>query len=362
MNGHRWNAPPGWPAAPEGWTQPAGWQPDPSWPTAPEGWVFWIPVTDPAGIPTPTDPSQATGPVPLPGGPVPPRQRGPLVFAKRHKVWATVIVLVAVSGVGNAASALTSNEKTEVDVTAPATADPTNSPSPQPTSPAAQQAEVKVAKYVTAKDCAVARALLVTSRDKSDALASKATAKDAYAAATNVSRYDLTADGATRETKLNDDLDKVFAAVIARAKAAGPIVESDATDDAVAGCKLAGVQSKAEDAAGDADSAVTRVVALAEEVPWYPKGYGTFLDDGIALKWVDNPNCDYLRCFQVKVVTNKYCNSLYVEVATENAAGEKIGFTNDVLTGLAPGDRGLMTLTSGQDNAQRATVTKVNCY
>lgn len=36
-----WNPPPGWPAAPEGWTMPTGWQPSPDWPPAPAGWIFW---------------------------------------------------------------------------------------------------------------------------------------------------------------------------------------------------------------------------------------------------------------------------------------------------------------------------------
>jgi hypothetical protein len=34
------NTPPGWPPVPEGWSPPAGWQPDPAWPPAPAGWDF----------------------------------------------------------------------------------------------------------------------------------------------------------------------------------------------------------------------------------------------------------------------------------------------------------------------------------
>jgi collagen type III alpha len=34
-------APPGWPAPPDGWEPVEGWQPDPSWPSAPPGWRFW---------------------------------------------------------------------------------------------------------------------------------------------------------------------------------------------------------------------------------------------------------------------------------------------------------------------------------
>lgn len=38
----RYNPPPTWPAAPEGWQPPPGWEPDPSWPPAPEGWQLWV--------------------------------------------------------------------------------------------------------------------------------------------------------------------------------------------------------------------------------------------------------------------------------------------------------------------------------
>ena len=38
----RFNPPPGWPPAPEGWAPGPGWQPDPSWPPPPPGWQLWI--------------------------------------------------------------------------------------------------------------------------------------------------------------------------------------------------------------------------------------------------------------------------------------------------------------------------------
>lgn len=48
----RFNPPPGWPPAPEGWSPPAGWAPDPSWPAPPPGWQLWIDDVAPAaGIP-----------------------------------------------------------------------------------------------------------------------------------------------------------------------------------------------------------------------------------------------------------------------------------------------------------------------
>jgi len=40
--GARFNPPPGWPSAPEGFRPNPGWQPDPSWPAVPPGWPLWI--------------------------------------------------------------------------------------------------------------------------------------------------------------------------------------------------------------------------------------------------------------------------------------------------------------------------------
>ena len=53
MSGYRFNRPPGWPPAPEGWTPPDGWKPDPSWPPVPPGWVLWLPEP-PASVERPT--------------------------------------------------------------------------------------------------------------------------------------------------------------------------------------------------------------------------------------------------------------------------------------------------------------------
>lgn len=40
--GMRYNPPPGWPPAPEGFAPEPGWQPDPSWPPPPPGWQLWV--------------------------------------------------------------------------------------------------------------------------------------------------------------------------------------------------------------------------------------------------------------------------------------------------------------------------------
>jgi hypothetical protein len=36
-----WQAPPGWPHPPAGWTPGPDWRPDPKWPPPPPGWQWW---------------------------------------------------------------------------------------------------------------------------------------------------------------------------------------------------------------------------------------------------------------------------------------------------------------------------------
>lgn len=40
--GKRFNAPPGWPPTPAGWTPPLGWTGNPAWPAPPPNWEWWI--------------------------------------------------------------------------------------------------------------------------------------------------------------------------------------------------------------------------------------------------------------------------------------------------------------------------------
>jgi hypothetical protein len=52
----RFNAPPGWPTSPPGWSPPSGWEPDRSWPPAPPAWQWWTidEPTPPGWFPDPT--------------------------------------------------------------------------------------------------------------------------------------------------------------------------------------------------------------------------------------------------------------------------------------------------------------------
>ena len=65
--GLRYNPPPGWPPAPEGFAPPPGWQPDPSWPPPPPGWQLWV-NDDQVSTPASSQQTIQAGP-PGPGSP-----------------------------------------------------------------------------------------------------------------------------------------------------------------------------------------------------------------------------------------------------------------------------------------------------
>jgi len=86
--GFRFNAPPGWPPPPPGWSPPEGWLPDPAWPVAPAGWQFWIPdPVQPADQPAAAPVSPALGPaVGHPVDLVAPTSAGPAKGAELGRV------------------------------------------------------------------------------------------------------------------------------------------------------------------------------------------------------------------------------------------------------------------------------------
>jgi hypothetical protein len=67
--GLRFNPPPGWPPAPEGFVPPPGWQPDPAWPPPPPGWVLWVPDDAPDAPESAGLPGTAGETLPLPATP-----------------------------------------------------------------------------------------------------------------------------------------------------------------------------------------------------------------------------------------------------------------------------------------------------
>jgi hypothetical protein len=117
----RYNPPPNWPPAPEGWQPPAGWQPDPSWGPAPQGWQLWL-----------NDNGTPMAPVYGSSGPAPYSELPPKKKKHRFRNFvvgvATLIIVIVVIAVaaGSSSKNNTTTADTSNPVTATTTADTSN--------------------------------------------------------------------------------------------------------------------------------------------------------------------------------------------------------------------------------------------
>lgn len=98
---------------------------------------------------------------------------------------------------------------------------------------------------------------------------------------------------------------------------------------------------------------------------WQPAGYTLAPDDpSIAFRWMASAEvkCTYSdgSCWGMEAIARDGCPvSLYVELSVEDASGAAVGFTNDLLGSVGPGQHAKLvfdTLTAGARNAHLAQV------
>jgi len=108
---------------------------------------------------------------------------------------------------------------------------------------------------------------------------------------------------------------------------------------------------------------VNRVVNLANNVPWYPKGFTEYEDGLTAWDWADR-SCSYYsgRCSHMDVVTWIGCPNLYVEVNFLDSSNSVIDWSNDTARGLRAGDRAKLEFVSFDDNARSTRLVEISCY
>lgn len=90
-------------------------------------------------------------------------------------------------------------------------------------------------------------------------------------------------------------------------------------------------------------AAKERFLTLADRAPWYPEDYSELIP-GIAYKWVDAPS-DCYSCYQwdVDFLSQTGCDSVYAEVNISDSSGRVIGWANDSLRSIQPGDVGRLS-------------------
>ena len=124
-------------------------------------------------------------------------------------------------------------------------------------------------------------------------------------------------------------------------------------------CGLAETFSLQRDLARQA----TRVVSLANNVPWYPKGFTEYEDGLTAWDWADR-SCSYSsgRCSHMDVVSWIGCQNLYVEVNFLDSTNSVVDWSNDTARGLRAGDRAKLEFVSFDDSVRSTRLVEISCY
>lgn len=105
------------------------------------------------------------------------------------------------------------------------------------------------------------------------------------------------------------------------------------------------------------------IITLAGQVPWYPDGYSE-LRQGIAFKWVD-ARMIYSRGYQwdIDFLAQSGCESVYAKIDILDSSGRVIGWTNDTLGTVRPGEVGRLTFTKYSGSGTlTARVSEFNCW
>lgn len=133
-------------------------------------------------------------------------------------------------------------------------------------------------------------------------------------------------------------------------------------------CGVSDMWDEAKSSAELLDGNVQRVIAAAGNVPWYPEGYSLWgADENVAWRWLKSSEyrCSYSSgsCWGVSVITELGCpSSLYAELSISDRAGNAIDYTNAVLRGLQPGQKGKLIFDTFNDSAKTGRLIKINCY
>jgi len=86
------------------------------------------------------------------------------------------------------------------------------------------------------------------------------------------------------------------------------------------------------------------------------------MDDGVAYRWDTSPECTLERCWGMFLVTRDGCGNLYVELTVLDREGTVIGYTNDSLSEIRPGEQAAMTFDAVEAGADKARLADVSCY
>jgi hypothetical protein len=107
---------------------------------------------------------------------------------------------------------------------------------------------------------------------------------------------------------------------------------------------------------------------------WYPNGYtlidATFVNPDwpvFAYRWLTKSEiskgglCPFGQCVGMYVIPRDGCSYLYMELSTVDSAGTVVGFTNDSVVGVGPGEKARLMFTITDPGATGARFSSISC-
>lgn len=148
---------------------------------------------------------------------------------------------------------------------------------------------------------------------------------------------------------------KTMAQVQAARKAEGKKKRAEAAAEARAEAAAA-----AEAARAEAERVAEEQAAFEAANAWIPDGWQQYSED-VYFQWTGDCDNSFTGCHGMDVVTKNGCSDLYVEIQLLDSAGSAVGYSNDTIGGLTPGQHAKLDFPSFEEHAQ-AKVTEINCF
>jgi len=95
---------------------------------------------------------------------------------------------------------------------------------------------------------------------------------------------------------------------------------------------------------------------------WAPAGFKVTTNPNVAIRWMEPAEIPTGSSWGLIAVTRLGCSTLYVELSILDSTGAAIGYTNDVLTGILPGQDAKLTFSDYTTGAAKARISDVSCY
>jgi hypothetical protein len=196
----------------------------------------------------------------------------------------------------------------------------------------------------------------------------KVRASDSYAASDFVDEYDW--EDVDHESLLRTEIRGVTDPVLAgtlQPQVASEVQFAGFLDSVVEGCGIKSDFEQVIDSSQSLDLWLSDVRTRARNRPWYPRDFKTWYDDSnLAWRWAKKGefNCSYgNRCQAIFVASKDGCASgLYAKINIIDAAGVVVDFSNDLLSGIRPGDVAKMQFEFFTSGSSSTRLEELSCY